>query len=148
MDITLQSKFSGLASNRSRGTDLSMQGTSSSSNALAPSESVEEFLTPKKAQMRQEINQLRHDMQWNVHAAETFVRENELQSDEKAEAVLRAQQISFENIARQWGQQSQDHTEMEVASAWAQIEQEANGVFGELNKRFSQETAVMERGTS
>ena len=38
---------------------------------------------------------------------------------------------------------------MEVASARAQIEQEANDVFGELNKRFSQETAVMAalRGT-
>ena len=100
MDVTQPPQFTPPILQASRGTDLSQQGASSSSNALAPQESVEEFITPKKAQMRQEINQLRHDMQWNVHAAETFVRENELHTDEKAEAVLREQQTRFENIAR------------------------------------------------
>ena len=107
MDVTQQPQFTGPILQASRGTDLSKQGASSSnSNALVPhlNESVEEFLTPKEAQMRQEINHLRHDMQWNLHAAQTFVRENELYTDEKAEAVLREQQKRFENIAQSWEQ--------------------------------------------
>ena len=81
----------------SRGTYLSKPGaSSSSSNALVPlNESVEEILTPKKAQMRQEINQLRHDMQWNLHAAQTFARENELHTGAEAEAVLWEQAKTF-----------------------------------------------------
>ena len=104
MDVIQSSQFTPPILQASRGTDLSQQSASSGGNALAPQESVEELLTPKKVQMRQEINQLRHDMQWNVHAAETFVRENDLHIDEKAGAVLREQQMRFENIARQWEQ--------------------------------------------
>ena len=63
MDVTLHPHFSAPNLHASRGTDLGMPGASSSDNASSLSESVEEVLTPRKAQTRQEINQLRHDMQ-------------------------------------------------------------------------------------
>ena len=106
VDVTQQPQFTDSLLQASRGTVFSEPGASSSSNnALVPlNESVEEFLTPKKAQMRPNISQLRHDMQWTLHAVQTFVRENELHTNEKAGAVLRAQQNHFQNIAQKWEQ--------------------------------------------
>ena len=54
---------------------------------------------PKKAQLKSEVNQLRHDMQFNLHAAHEFARKNELHSDQKAEAILAAQHHRFEATA-------------------------------------------------
>ena len=122
-----------IAHQSSQGTDLGANAASSSIALNPQNESVAEFLTPKKAQMRMEIEQIHRDMQWNVYEAQAFVKEHELHNDAKTEAVLRAQQQRFETTARHWEQESHDHTKKEVADAAIKIEQHASDVFQELN---------------
>ena len=73
----------------SQGTGLTGPMPSTSSNMPSAMESVTEFVTPTKAQMRQAMNQMQLDMQHNVQAANDFVQKHELQSDRKCEAILK-----------------------------------------------------------
>ena len=116
-----------------------------SSNMPSTVESVSEFVSPTKAQLRQAMNQMQLDMQHNVQAANDFVQKHELQSDRKCEAILKEQQQRFEHTAREWESTSQDQTLLEVATARNNIEQHANDVFNELNARFRQESNYMKQ---
>ena len=92
----------------SQGTGLTGPMPATSSNMPSAMESVTEFVTPTKAQMRQAMNQMQLDMQHNVQAANDFVQKHELQSDRKCEAILKEQQQRFEHTAREWESTSQD----------------------------------------
>lgn len=129
----------------SQGTGLAGPAPSTSSIVPSTMETVNEFVTPTKAQMRQAMNQMHYDMQYNVQAAHDFVRKNELQTDQKCEAILKEQQHRFEVTAREWELSSHDQTLLEVADARNTIEQQANDVFNELNARIRQEASYLQQ---